>query len=73
MQAQNKFDFISHNCYKKAWPQQGDDQTSQTGQSCGGQEKQQGITGDFSCGTNIPDAGNAHNNGAENQREDHHV
>ena len=22
MQRQNKSDFISHNCYKKAWPQQ---------------------------------------------------
>ena len=39
----------------------------------GTQEKDHGITGDLSGGTGITDTGDTHDDGTEDQREDHHI
>ena len=50
-----------------------DDQSCQTGKSGGTQEKDHGITGNLSGGTGITDTGDTHDDGTEDQREDHHI
>ena len=51
----------------------GNDQTHKTGKRRGAQEKDHGTAGDLAGGFGIADAGDAHHDGAEHQREDHHV
>lgn len=51
----------------------GDNQPHKACQRCSEQEEYHGTAGDFSGGFGVADAGNAHHDGAEHQRKDHHV